>query len=46
MDEEEPVEKEPSKHGVVLSAFVVIFLAERRDLAQILSVRPENRGRR
>lgn len=36
-DEEDLVEKESSKHGVVLTAFVVIFLAEWGDLTQILA---------
>ena len=36
-DEEETVEKESSKHGVVLTSFVVIFLAEWGDLTQILT---------
>lgn len=36
-DEEELVEKESSKHGVILTAFVVIFLAEWGDLTQILT---------
>ncbi len=36
-DEEETVEKEASKHGVVLTAFLVIFLAEWGDLTQILT---------
>ena len=34
-DEEEVAEKEASKHGVVLTAFVVIFLAEWGDITQI-----------
>ena len=37
-DEEELAEKERSKHGVVLTAFLVIFLAEWGDLTQILTV--------
>lgn len=36
-DEEELVEKEASKHGVVLTAFAVIFLAEWGDLTQIVT---------
>ena len=36
-DEEETVDKQSSKHGVVLTAFVVIFLAEWGDLTQILT---------
>lgn len=36
-DEEELTEREASKHGVVLTAFVVIFLAEWGDLTQILT---------
>lgn len=36
-DEEEVVEKLPPSRGVVLSAFVVIFLAEWGDLTQILT---------
>jgi len=35
--DEEVVEKEASKHGVVMTAFVVIFLAEWGDLTQILT---------
>jgi putative Ca2+/H+ antiporter (TMEM165/GDT1 family) len=35
--EDELVEKEASKHGVVLTAFLVIFLAEWGDLTQILT---------
>jgi putative Ca2+/H+ antiporter (TMEM165/GDT1 family) len=37
-DEEELSKKEASKHGVVLTAFLVIFLAEWGDLTQILTV--------
>ncbi len=36
-DETELVEEEASKHGVVLTAFLVIFLAEWGDLTQILT---------
>ena len=36
-DEEEVAGKETSKHGVVLTSFVVIFLAEWGDLTQILT---------
>ncbi len=36
-DEEELEEKEAAKHGVILTAFVVIFLAEWGDLTQILT---------
>lgn len=36
-EEEELIEEEASKHGVVLTAFVVIFLAEWGDLTQILT---------
>jgi Ca2+/H+ antiporter, TMEM165/GDT1 family len=36
-DEEELIEKESSKHGVILTAFAVIFLAEWGDLTQILT---------
>jgi Ca2+/H+ antiporter, TMEM165/GDT1 family len=36
-EEQELAEKEASKHGVVLTAFVVIFLAEWGDLTQILT---------
>jgi putative Ca2+/H+ antiporter (TMEM165/GDT1 family) len=36
-EEGELVEKEASKHGVVLTAFLVIFLAEWGDLTQILT---------
>lgn len=36
-DDEGTIEKESSKHGVVLTAFVVIFLAEWGDLTQILT---------
>ena len=35
--EEEIAEKEASKHGVVLTAFIVIFVAEWGDLTQILT---------
>ena len=35
--DEETVEKLPSAHGVVVSAFVVIFIAEWGDLTQILT---------
>lgn len=37
-DEEELSEKEASKHGVILAAFIVIFVAEWGDLTQILTV--------
>ena len=37
-DEEKLVAKESSRHGVVLTAFVVIFVAEWGDLTQILTV--------
>jgi len=37
-DEEELSEKESSKHGVILTAFIVIFVAEWGDLTQILTV--------
>jgi Ca2+/H+ antiporter, TMEM165/GDT1 family len=37
-DEEELAENEASKHGVVLTAFIVIFVAEWGDLTQILTV--------
>ncbi len=37
-DEEELAEEEISKHGVVLTAFIVIFVAEWGDLTQILTV--------
>jgi putative Ca2+/H+ antiporter (TMEM165/GDT1 family) len=37
-DEEELAETESSKHGVVLTAFIVIFVAEWGDLTQILTV--------
>jgi putative Ca2+/H+ antiporter (TMEM165/GDT1 family) len=37
-DEEELSEEEASKHGVVLTAFIVIFVAEWGDLTQILTV--------
>jgi putative Ca2+/H+ antiporter (TMEM165/GDT1 family) len=37
-DEEDLSEKEASKHGVVLAAFIVIFVAEWGDLTQILTV--------
>jgi putative Ca2+/H+ antiporter (TMEM165/GDT1 family) len=36
-DEEEIAEKEASNHGVVLTAFIVIFVAEWGDLTQILT---------
>ena len=36
-DNEEIVEKEASKHGVMLTAFIVIFVAEWGDLTQILT---------
>ncbi len=36
-DEEELVEEESSKHGVTMTAFIVIFLAEWGDLTQILT---------
>jgi Ca2+/H+ antiporter, TMEM165/GDT1 family len=36
-DEEEIAEKEVTKHGVVLTAFIVIFVAEWGDLTQILT---------
>lgn len=36
-DEEDLAEREASKHGVVITAFVVIFLAEWGDLTQILT---------
>ena len=36
-EEEQLAEKEASKHGVVLTAFFVIFLAEWGDLTQILT---------
>jgi putative Ca2+/H+ antiporter (TMEM165/GDT1 family) len=36
-DEEELAEREASKHGVMLTAFVVIFVAEWGDLTQILT---------
>lgn len=36
-EEEALVEQETSKHGVVLTAFIVIFLAEWGDLTQILT---------
>jgi putative Ca2+/H+ antiporter (TMEM165/GDT1 family) len=36
-DEEDLAEREASKHGVVLTAFLVIFLAEWGDLTQILT---------
>ena len=36
-EEEELVEKEVSTHGTVLSAFIVIFVAEWGDLTQILT---------
>ena len=37
-DEEQLAEKQASKHGVVLTAFIVIFVAEWGDLTQILTV--------
>jgi putative Ca2+/H+ antiporter (TMEM165/GDT1 family) len=37
-DEDELSDKEASKHGVVLTAFIVIFVAEWGDLTQILTV--------
>jgi putative Ca2+/H+ antiporter (TMEM165/GDT1 family) len=37
-DEEEEIEKEVSRHGVVTTAFIVIFVAEWGDLTQILTV--------
>jgi Ca2+/H+ antiporter, TMEM165/GDT1 family len=37
-DEEELSQDEASKHGVVLTAFIVIFVAEWGDLTQILTV--------
>jgi putative Ca2+/H+ antiporter (TMEM165/GDT1 family) len=37
-DEEEVAEKEASRHGVVVTAFFVIFIAEWGDLTQILTV--------
>jgi putative Ca2+/H+ antiporter (TMEM165/GDT1 family) len=36
-DEQELTEREASRHGVVITAFVVIFLAEWGDLTQILT---------
>lgn len=36
-DEEQLAEREASRHGVVLTAFVVIFVAEWGDLTQILT---------
>ena len=36
-DEEELVEEEASKHGVTVTAFIVIFVAEWGDLTQILT---------
>ena len=36
-EDEDLVEQEASKHGVVLTAFIVIFLAEWGDLTQILT---------
>ena len=36
-DEDELADEEASKHGVVLTAFVVIFIAEWGDLTQILT---------
>lgn len=37
-DEEKVAEKEASRHGVVATAFIVIFIAEWGDLTQILTV--------
>jgi Ca2+/H+ antiporter, TMEM165/GDT1 family len=37
-DEEEVAEREASRHGVVATAFIVIFIAEWGDLTQILTV--------
>jgi putative Ca2+/H+ antiporter (TMEM165/GDT1 family) len=37
-DEEELAEEEISKHGVIVTAFIVIFVAEWGDLTQILTV--------
>ena len=37
-DEEEVAEKEASRHGVVATAFIVIFIAEWGDLTQIVTV--------
>jgi Ca2+/H+ antiporter, TMEM165/GDT1 family len=37
-DEEEVAEKEAPRHGVVVTAFIVIFIAEWGDLTQILTV--------
>jgi putative Ca2+/H+ antiporter (TMEM165/GDT1 family) len=37
-DEKELAEKESSRHGVMLTAFIVIFVAEWGDLTQILTV--------
>jgi Ca2+/H+ antiporter, TMEM165/GDT1 family len=37
-DEEEVAEKEAARHGVVATAFIVIFIAEWGDLTQILTV--------
>jgi putative Ca2+/H+ antiporter (TMEM165/GDT1 family) len=37
-DEEELAEDEASKHGVIVTAFIVIFVAEWGDLTQILTV--------
>ncbi|HEX3796173.1 MAG TPA: TMEM165/GDT1 family protein [Acidimicrobiales bacterium] len=37
-DEEELAEEESSRHGVVVTAFIVIFVAEWGDLTQILTV--------
>jgi putative Ca2+/H+ antiporter (TMEM165/GDT1 family) len=37
-DEEELAKREATKHGVVLTAFLVIFVAEWGDLTQILTV--------
>jgi putative Ca2+/H+ antiporter (TMEM165/GDT1 family) len=36
-DDEEVAEREATKHGVILTAFIVIFLAEWGDLTQILT---------
>jgi Ca2+/H+ antiporter, TMEM165/GDT1 family len=37
-DEEEVTEKEASRHGIVATSFLVIFIAEWGDLTQILTV--------
>jgi putative Ca2+/H+ antiporter (TMEM165/GDT1 family) len=37
-DEEEVAKEEASRHGVVVTAFIVIFIAEWGDLTQILTV--------